>query len=394
MTIVSNILVCIGVYLSLYVAYWLLLLLTHFLSVTPIARPYRAATKFLIIVPAHNEELLLPRLLDSVRQQDYPRELFTSIVVADNCSDDTTKVAGENGAIVLERSDETNKGKGYAIKWALERVNTDDYDAVFVIDADSVMIHETLRHLDGVIQGGNRVIQCYNGVGNPEDSWFTRLLDVSRTIGNEIYHPAKQRLGLSSYLMGNGMCFTTAILRKYGWDAFTVGEDWEYYAKLVQNGATIGFAREAKVYHRESSSLKQATTQRLRWSSGRFAIAWKYGFSLLLRGLIERSIVKFDAALPLIFPNPSLAINITVIGLATSLVLPVVQQRFLIAWFFTLGLIQTGIFVTGVFYTRNKVSKFMSIFIAPAFLLWKMGIDTLAALGTGRRKWTRTERKL
>ncbi|MGH8546721.1 MAG: glycosyltransferase family 2 protein, partial [Gammaproteobacteria bacterium] len=84
MTIVSNILVCIGVYLSLYVAYWLLLLLTHFLSVTPIARPYRATTKFLIIVPAHNEELLLPRLLDSVRQQDYPRELFTSIVVADN----------------------------------------------------------------------------------------------------------------------------------------------------------------------------------------------------------------------------------------------------------------------------------------------------------------------
>jgi hypothetical protein len=50
--------------------------------------------------------------------------------------------------------------------------------------------------------------------------------------------------------------------------------------------------------------------------------------------------------------------------------------------------------VTGVFYTRNRVSKFLAIFLAPAFLIWKLGIDAAAILGVGRRRWIRTERRL
>lgn len=394
MIILSYIFVIIGIYLSLYVFNFVLLIFAYYFLSKQSPCSYKPLTKFALIIPAHNEELLLPRILESSQQQNYPHELFNTFVVADNCTDNTAGVAKERGAIVLKRFHQENKGKGYAIKWAIETTNITKYDAIFIVDADSIISSDALRHLDKMIQEGNQVIQCYNGVGNPDDSWFTRLLDVSRTISNQIYHPAKQRLGLSSYLMGNGMCFTTDILRKYGWDAFTVGEDWEYYAKLVENGEIIGFACNARVYHRESSSLKQATSQRIRWSSGRFAIAWKYGFRLLARGLTEYNIVKFDAALPLIFPNPSLGINITLVGLATILALPVVQKDFLALWFLALGIIQFGIFIVGVFYTQNKLSKFLSIFIAPAFLIWKMAIDILSLFGMGRKKWVRTERKL
>lgn len=394
MIITSKVLVIIGIYLSMYLAYCFLLLIIHFFLPKKITSSNKPISRFAVIIPAHNEELLLLKLLESIDNQNYPKELFRTIVVADNCTDNTADVAKRNGAIVLERFDQEKRGKGYAIKWAVETTNIDLYDAIFIVDADSVISSDALRNLDNMIQGGNQVIQCYNGVGNPDDSWFTRLLDVSRTISNEIFHPSKRTLGLSSYLMGNGMCFTTNILRKYGWDAFTVGEDWEYYAKLVENGEVIGFARDVRVYHRESSSLKQATSQRMRWSSGRFAIAWKYGFRLLARGLAEHNIVKFDAALPLIFPNPSLGINITLIGLITVLTLPVVQKDLLVLLFLVLGLLQLGIFIVGVFYTRNKLSKFMSIFIAPAFLVWKMVIDILSVLGIGRKKWVRTERKL
>lgn len=394
MIVMFSMLIFVGIYLTIYVAYWLVLLITHVFVTERLVRQREPITRIAIIIPAHNEELLLPRLIETAKGQDYPHYFFSIIVIADNCTDNTTDVARQHDTVVLERFDNKNRGKGHAIKWALETINMDQYDAVFIIDADSLMSSKALLHLDGLIQEGKLIIQCYNGVANPDDSWFTRLLDVSRTIGNEIYHPAKQKLGLSSYLMGNGMCLTTAILRKYGWDSFTVGEDWEYYAKLVQNGESVSFASDARVYHRESSSLKQATSQRMRWSSGRFAIAWQYGFRLLQVGLRERNIVKLDAALPLVFPNPSLGMNITLVGLATGLALPISHKGALAAWFLTLGLIQTGIFVVGVFHTRNKLSKFMSIFIAPAFLIWKMGIDTLSALGIGRKKWIRTERKL
>ena len=133
----------------------------------------------------------------------------------------------------------------------------------------------------------------------------------------------------------------------------------------------------------------------MRWSSGRFAIAWRYGFSLLSRGVIERNVIKFDAGLSLILPNPSLGMNVTLVCLAVAFLMTTAGygSAFTI-WFLCLALAQLVVFVVGVFYTQNKLSKFMAIFIAPAFLLWKMGIDALSILGVGRKKWVRTERRV
>jgi cellulose synthase/poly-beta-1,6-N-acetylglucosamine synthase-like glycosyltransferase len=190
------------------------------------------------------------------------------------------------------------------------------------------------------------------------------------------------------------MCFATRVLREYGWDAFTVGEDWEYYARLIQKGEIVGFAQNARVYHEESSSLKQATTQRMRWSSGRFAVVWRYGFELLSRGLIELNVVKFDAGLCLILPNPSLGMNVTLVGLGAAFLTSAGHGFAFASWFLILALAQLGIFVLGVLYTRNRLTKLLAILVAPAFLVWKMGIDALSILGIGTKKWIRTERKL
>jgi cellulose synthase/poly-beta-1,6-N-acetylglucosamine synthase-like glycosyltransferase len=321
--------------------------------------------------------------------------MIKTIVVADNCSDHTDKIGIDNGAQVLVRKDDQHLGKGYAIKFALERIDMSEYEAIFIIDADSIIKNDLFLQLDKALRNGRKIIQCYNGVANPEQSWFTRLLDVSRTVGNEILQPAKQKLGLSSNLMGNGMCFASNILMKYGWDAFTVGEDWEYYAKLVQAGEMVSFANKARVYHQESSSLKQATSQRIRWSSGRFAVAWKYGSGLFFKGLVEGNIKKVDASLPLLFPNPSLGMNITIIGLILSFFIPSAMNKYhFVLWFSSLVLLQIAILMSGIMYTRDKLKNFYSLFAAPLFLIWKMGVDTFSALGLGRKKWVRTERKL
>lgn len=107
---------------------------------------------------------------------------------------------------------------------------------------------------------------------------------------------------------------------------------------------------------------------------------------------MERNVAKFDAGLAFILPNPSLGINITLLCLAVALATP--TGAALPAWFFLLALAQLGIFVLGVFYTKNRLSKLLAIFIAPAFLAWKLGIDALSILGVGGRRWIRTERRL
>lgn len=396
MQILYILLTGLGSYLTLYVSYELLLLSAHlFLPNRQAARHSLGTTRFGIVVPAHNEELLLARLLKSLNSQSYPREKFTVIVIADNCTDKTAQICLDCRAIVWERSDVLRRGKGHAIRFALEKIDLSAYDAFVIIDADSVVGEDMLQHLGTMIENGRKIIQCYNGVANPNSSWFTRLLDVSRSIGNEIYHPAKEKLNLSSYLMGNGMCFSREVLMKYGWDAFTVGEDWEYYAKLVLAGETIAFANGARVYHQESSSLKQATTQRMRWSSGRFAVACKYGTALFLKGVVEKDIKKMDASLPLLLPNPSLGMNLALAGAALAL-LPAfrVHESGLLLWFSSLALVQVFFYLIGAAYTRHKIQNVLSLFAAPIFLIWKMGIDAFAALGLGRKKWIRTERKL
>lgn len=384
-----------GCYLSFYVIYTLGIVLIHFFlkgKDQPLCEP---RTRFAVIIPAHNEELLVERLLRSLASQDYPSSMVKVIVVADNCTDNTPAIALSYHVSVLIRSDLQLRGKGYAIKYGIEKIDYSEFGAIFVVDADSIVELGTLRALDQAIQQGARIIQCYNGVANPDKSWFTRLMAISRTFGNEVLGPAKETVGLSAHLMGNGMCFTRDVILKYGWDAFTVGEDWEYYAKVVLQGERIAFVNQARVYHQESVGLKQATSQRLRWSSGRFAVAAKYGFRMLFNGLIRGRLLLVDAALPLVFPNPSLGISLTVLLLLIGLMTPfLAYQKLFTIWFMLLSFFQLGFFLTGVLYTKDKKKNLLAILFAPIFLIWKSALDLLAVAGIGRKYWVRTERKL
>lgn len=384
-----------GIYLSLYVIYNTVLLIVNIVLKDNYNLQYDNKVNFLIVIPAHNEELFIQRILKSIVEQNYPVELFKIIVIADNCSDNTATIASGENIEVLVRKNNKDLGKGHAIKYALDNSDNYDYDALFIIDADSIINKNGLASLNRHILNGKRIIQCNNAVANPDDSWFTQLMNVARTIGNEIQEPAKEKLGLSSHLMGNGMCFNLEIIEKYGWSAFSVGEDWEYYAMIISEGERIAFAQDVRVFHQESTSLKQATPQRIRWSSGRFAVLKQYGFGLFWKGLIETNLLKIDASLPLIFPNPSLAMNFTVLGLIPSLFFYIFDGSiFWVALFASLATFQLLLFISGVFYTRNKLRSFLSIFIAPLFLSWKMVIDILSLVGVGKKKWTRTDRHL
>jgi len=250
MLIIQIIIIIVGIYISSYVLYNVLLIMIHYLYRQRITSACIPRNKFIVLVPAHNEELLLEKALKSLRNQDYPNEMYDLIVVAHNCNDHTAKIAEREGARTLERKDSRFTGKGHAIKYGLEHIECEFYDAVFIVDADSIVDKVALRELDREIQQGARIMQCYNGLVNPDDSWFTRLMDISRTLGNEVLEPSKQTIGLSSHLMGNGMCFVKDVIKKYGWNAFSVGEDWEYYARVVLTGERITFVNKARVYHR------------------------------------------------------------------------------------------------------------------------------------------------
>jgi cellulose synthase/poly-beta-1,6-N-acetylglucosamine synthase-like glycosyltransferase len=173
-----------------------------------------------------------------------------------------------------------------------------------------------------------------------------------------------------------------------------VGEDWEYYAQLIGDGKRIGFALRAKVFHQESRSLAQATPQRLRWSSGRFQVLKRYGFGLLVRGLVSRDLFTVDASMPLVFPNYSLQINLTVLLLLAAWLLPSTNLATLIVFVSLLLLAaQVMLFVLGVYLSGSAWKVVRAMLHVPFFLVWKGVIDVLSITRIYRaKKWVRTAR--
>jgi cellulose synthase/poly-beta-1,6-N-acetylglucosamine synthase-like glycosyltransferase len=394
----TNVLVAILLVLFLYLgaatAYLLLLAIAYFVRKERPSGPDKPLNRFAILVPAHNEEQLVGNLCKSLLEIDYPRENTEIFVIADNCTDETVNVCQTHPVTVLEREDSDNAGKGQAIAWALKQIQLTEFDAVFIVDADSYVNSGILADLNRLINQGEQAIQCYSAVGNRDDSGFTQLLFVSRTINNLLYHEAKFRLGLSAYLTGNGLCFRSDLLQKRGWTAFSAGEDWEYYAQLVADNIRIGFAANAKVFHQESRSLNQATSQRLRWSSGRFSVAKNLGIPLFLKGIRQRRWLMADAAAPLLFPNYSLQINLTLGGIILALLLPSSTLKlFFLVGFFLLLIGQSLLFAAGAFIAGSPGKVFRAVLYVPVFLVWKSVIDILCVTGLYRgRDWVRTRR--
>ncbi len=89
--------------------------------------------RIVFLVPAHNEELLIQRCVESLLGMRYPADRFRVLVVADNCTDSTASVAAACGAMVLERSSETARGKSFAIGWALGQLSLDEWDAIVTV---------------------------------------------------------------------------------------------------------------------------------------------------------------------------------------------------------------------------------------------------------------------
>ena len=67
--------------------------------------------RYAVIISARNERLVIGQLVESIKKQNYPKELIDVFVVADNCSDDTAKIARKAGAIVYERTNKDLVGK-------------------------------------------------------------------------------------------------------------------------------------------------------------------------------------------------------------------------------------------------------------------------------------------
>jgi len=202
-------------------------LLAERLGATPARRTDAAADeppplRFQVVVPAHDEELLIGDLIASIRRARYPQDRIAICVIADNCSDETASRVRALGEEVVERTDPDNRGKGQALGWLFERMDLADADAVALFDADNLVDPAFFTEVAREMHAGARCVQGYYDIANPDDSMMTRLLAVTYVMKNLLFNAGKARLGLSVLLMGTGMVFARSIIERFGWQAMTI----------------------------------------------------------------------------------------------------------------------------------------------------------------------------
>ncbi|AKJ63907.1 glycosyltransferase family 2 protein [Kiritimatiella glycovorans] len=276
--------------------------------------PRERPSKWIVLIPAHDEEQVIGQTLASLRAMSYPADAFRVAVIADNCSDRTAALARDGGAEVFERADTENRGKGQALDWAMrERLVPMDWrwDAVAVVDADSQVNADFLWFMDRELKRGAQAIQGYYGVLNPLEGWRTSLLAVALACFHFLRPLGRERMGLSCGLKGNGMGFARALVEAHGYPAGSIVEDLELACYLADRGIRVHFAPGAHVYGQMVTGSAEAAPQRLRWEGGRMPVIRTWLGRLLRGAVCERSAVKADAAMELLIPPLALLAGAT-----------------------------------------------------------------------------------
>ena len=257
-----------SVILTLYTGYFYLISLFSFL---PRKKQTNSAPRhrFSILIAARNEESVIGNLVDSLKQQDYPPELFDITVIPNNCTDGTREAALAHGAGVFDCR-RSIKSKGEALEEYFDREGiTGRYDAFCIFDADNIVDPGYLRAMNSALAAGSRIAQGYRESKNPGDSFVSAAYSVYYYMVNRFFNRARNRLGLSAMVNGSGFMVKADLLEKMGgWHTKTMTEDIEFTTQCVLKGEKVDWVPEAVFYDEQPLTFAQSWHQRKRWSTG------------------------------------------------------------------------------------------------------------------------------
>ena len=300
--------------------FWLYQILVSLCSLVKIKdKPLKVKKdhRFMAIIPAHNEEMVVGNLIESLKRQDYNKELYDIYVIADNCTDNTAKIAREAGAIVYERFDPNKKTKGYALDWFLKQKIQEDapYDAFFVFDADNIVDKNFIKNMNKKLCQGEDVVQGYRDIKNPTDNWISAGYALFYWTMHRFYHLARYNLGLSPLLNGTGFMVRFDVIKpEKGLKTVTLTEDIEFSLKRIIKGKKLGWSTEAICYDEQPTGFAQSWSQRSRWTVGHMQCIKEYTKQLVTAAKEKKTMMNFDGFLYIIGSIPMFIITLVILA--------------------------------------------------------------------------------
>ncbi len=256
--------------------------------------------KFVVLIPGYKEDQVIVDVAREATKQDYPRDKYDVVVIADSFKQETLDQLKELPIIVNEVSFEKSS-KSRALNKTMSDIPEGKYEAVMILDADNVMATDVLSRMNVALNAGFEAIQGHRLAKNQE-TYFSLLDAISEEINNCIFRKGHRVLGVSSALIGSGMAFKYDVYKSYMATIDSFGEDKELEFKLMADEIKIEYLDDALVYDEKVSMSKVFVKQRTRWLFNQLYYAFRYFWpgigQLLRRGNFDYFDKMFQQFLP------------------------------------------------------------------------------------------------
>lgn len=346
--------------------------LTRYLTGHVLSMRKKDFYSYLILYPAYNEDRVIVNSVQKFLAQYYPYSCFHVAVISDHMQPETNQKLSELPITLLQPVFEKSS-KAKAMQYAMDQIN-DDYDFVVILDADNVVESHFLEQLNGECAKGYKAIQCHRCAKN-SDSDVAVLDGVSEEINNTIFRKAHNRIGLSSALIGSGMCFDYQWFKENVFKLTTAGEDRELEALLLQQKVYIHYEPDIHVFDEKVSNKDNFQKQRLRWMTAQIQSLFR------LLPYIPQAVMTFNwdyidkTIQQALIPRSMLVVG----ALGMSMVMTMFSLIFSLSWYIKWWCLFLAVCIALYIATPKQLRKH-SVFgkmLSLPKLVWKMSMNIL-----------------
>jgi glycosyltransferase involved in cell wall biosynthesis len=372
--------------------------------------------RFLVMIPAHNKELVLAQTLAAVNADR--RDGDHVVVVADRCTDATAEIARDHGAIVLERGPGEPGGRAPArqdgIAYALGHLGSSagspsgqeprtrqsgdrdvkvspaeppEWDAMVMIDADSIIEPGFFDACERMLAIGPPALQARSEAEQPERAGRGLVAQASLAafaIQGLTMPRGRDRLGFSVRLRGTGMVLRREVVEHFRFRA-PASEDLWFSLDLCLAGILPRPVESARLRSASTRSMDAFAGQKTRYEAGRMSAAREYLPKLLRR----RTKGSLEAAWFLATPPFAVAVGSIAAGLALALLAGALGLSWALAWTLAAALVVLVlVLVVALVQARAGLDTWLALLAAPVYVPWKLMVQLRALLSVRRGETT------
>lgn len=353
---------------------------------------YSLSANAVFLIPAHNEEDVIAATLESVCPQ--LRDGDEVVVIADNCTDSTKAIAEAYDVSVLERFDDNNKGKGFALDYAIHHIKDKNYDVIIMIDADCILDKNSRDELVEETLSKNRPVQClylmYSKTDKP--SLSEKISEFAWVIKNKIRPIGLLAMGGPCQLMGTGMAFPAKTLYEIDMANGCIVEDMKLGLDLTIMGKAPIFFPSVKVWSYFPETDESNEGQKSRWIHGHLEMIVLYVPKLLKAFLLKRELNILFLCLELLILPLILLLMVSVVLFIVSLFLSIFLGVKLLA-FSSLLMLLLSLALALSWLIEGKTIISLSELFAGFSLRLKSSSVYLKFFTDKRKTWNKTSRK-